>query len=689
MSPGVSDLLNGRYRIEGKLGEGGMGAVYRAFDTLYDRPCAVKELRLGHLPSADATRLHGATEPYVPAPLLTREQAIQQFRLEARLLARLDHTNLPKVGDYFALGDQCYLVMDLIEGEDLDLKAAAAKEGRLSEAQVLKWADQAMDALAYCHSQGVIHRDVKPGNLIVTPSDRVYLVDFGIAKADPAGKTMFVSATPRYSPPEQLDAEASTDERSDVYALGATLYRLLTGREPEGAIQRMRGKTLTRPRSIARSISKTTDQALVRALAFDPAERFRSIEQLRQAINGDTGETTTEHESKRTGLSPASPSVRAEEQRSTSGSLSGVRRARRTVYFAVAAAALALVGVTTSLVSTEAIRRWFARTVPTAWTSTATTARTRDAGPVQSSTLAVSRTPSSEAKRATTAPVPTLGPPTATLRPAPTRPPTWTPRPLTATPTPVPYAVVTAGPLNVRAGPSTDFAELTSVSEGERLRVHGRSAGGGWINVTTPTGVIGWVSVDFVRLTTVIRNVPVVTVAPTATPDPSTNPRFRADRTAISAGECTFLRWDVEGVQAVYLDGAGRPGQSVEQVCPLRTYTYTLTIVRRDGARTNHRVTIQVTGTLPLAILVEQTGIWCPTASNYSMRFKIHAQGGTGRYTYYRDDDQIGTSTGEALIYDFLWQRCGAAVGTFIVRSDGGQEAREKFYVAKPACCTK
>ena len=477
MSPGVSDLLNGRYRIEGKLGEGGMGAVYRAFDTLYDRPCAVKELRLGHLPSADATRLHGATEPYVPAPLLTREQAIQQFRLEARLLARLDHTNLPKVGDYFALGDQCYLVMDLIEGEDLDLKAAAAKEGRLSEAQVLKWADQAMDALAYCHSQGVIHRDVKPGNLIVTPSDRVYLVDFGIAKADPAGKTMFVSATPRYSPPEQLDTEASTDERSDVYALGATLYRLLTGREPEGAIQRMRGKALTRPRSITRSISAATDQAMVHALALEPHDRFQRMADMREALREGGFERKW------------------------------LKRRGRVVPI------LGMAAIIVAVVFAGSTMGWFSRPGDQRATTAPVTRAEVSHTPTSSSTPTVtpSRTP-------TYTPSPT---PTATFTAVATDtpiPPTHTPT-ATPWPTPRPEILVTGNTVNLRSGPSERYDKAGSASKGDTLPLLGRTEDSTWWQVSYQKESV-WVFGLWVAANRDPQQVPVVQAPPTPTPPP-------------------------------------------------------------------------------------------------------------------------------------------------------------------------
>jgi serine/threonine protein kinase len=186
----LGDLLHGRYRIEALMGAGGMGAVYRAFDTLRDEPCAVKEFRLGHLPSREETDVQA--DLYVAGKgkveTLSREKAAEQFKREARILARLEHPNLPKVTDFFAVGGAYYLVMTLIEGQDLRAKLDLAQGEPFPEPQVLDWMGQVMDALAYCHAQGVIHRDIKPANVIVTPAGQVFLVDFGIAKPeDPTG----------------------------------------------------------------------------------------------------------------------------------------------------------------------------------------------------------------------------------------------------------------------------------------------------------------------------------------------------------------------------------------------------------------------------------------------------------------------------------------------------------------------
>ncbi len=290
MGLSIGDIVHGRYRIDAKLGEGGMGAVYRAFDTLNEQPCALKELRLGHLPREDEAHLVDVTLPAGGAgvPPVTREKAAEQFRREAQLLARLEHPNLPKVSDYFGLGDQYYLVMTLIHGQDLARVLAVERGQPLPEERVLGWMEQVIDALAYCHKRGVIHRDVKPANMILTPAGWVYLVDFGIAKPEDAAGHTTVGAratTPGYSPPEQYGGRGRTDARSDIYALGATMYALLTGRDPVEAIDRLQGVELPCPSSLAPAISPQVDAAVMRALALKPADRPQSMAELQAALS--------------------------------------------------------------------------------------------------------------------------------------------------------------------------------------------------------------------------------------------------------------------------------------------------------------------------------------------------------------------------------------------------------------------
>ena len=262
-------IYHDRYRIDGTLGQGGMGAVYKGWDFNLEIPVAIKE-------NLDLT-----------------PEAQKQFNREASMLARLAHPGLPRVTDYFTLTDQGqYLVMDYIEGEDL--KSMIDRLGHLPEDQVLAWIGQITDALDYLHNQDppIIHRDIKPGNIRIRPNGKAVLVDFGIAKFyDPhkATTTGAKAVTPGYSPPEQYGG-GLTDRRSDVYALGATLYHLLTGKEPPESVHRMvKIAEMPPPRQINEQISPQVEMAIIKSTEVATDRRFQSIDDFRIALNMKAG----------------------------------------------------------------------------------------------------------------------------------------------------------------------------------------------------------------------------------------------------------------------------------------------------------------------------------------------------------------------------------------------------------------
>ncbi len=269
-------ILKDRYRIVKLLGQGGFGAVYRAWDTTLNVPCAVKE-------------------SFELSP-----EGQRQFLREAQILAGLRHPNLPRVTDYFAIpGQGQYLVMDFVEGEDLEALRAQAG-GRLPESQVLPWMSQVCEALDYLHSQtpAVIHRDIKPANIKITPPDkyhaqgRAILVDFGVAKTyDPVMRTTMGAraVTPGFSPHEQYgQTQAATDARTDIYALGATLYSLLTGQDPPESILRMVSDPLAPPSRLAPNISPAVEAAILKAMQMDPGKRFQSAAEFSAGISGQS-----------------------------------------------------------------------------------------------------------------------------------------------------------------------------------------------------------------------------------------------------------------------------------------------------------------------------------------------------------------------------------------------------------------
>jgi serine/threonine-protein kinase len=277
----AGEVLRGRYRIRRIIGQGGMGSIYLADDQrLEGRQCALKEVE------------HDRTLPQD----MVRE-ARDQFLREATVLARLDHPNLPKVSDYFSINTRDYLVMDYVPGKDLrTLMLEARQEGRfLMESEVLSWASQLCDALAYLHKQEppILHRDIKPSNLKVTPSGLLKLVDFGLVKLLAPGEVTITvlqgQGTALYTPLEQYGGDSGhTDDRSDIYAFGATLYHLLTNQAPAEARDRfLNPEDLVPPRMINSDISPRTERAILWAMSLHPDERPESIEQFRQSLLGD------------------------------------------------------------------------------------------------------------------------------------------------------------------------------------------------------------------------------------------------------------------------------------------------------------------------------------------------------------------------------------------------------------------
>lgn len=279
------EVLRSRYKIRRVIGQGGMGSIYLADDLrLEGRLCAVKEV------------VHDRT---LTSDLL--QEAREQFLREATILARLDHPNLPKVSDYFSIGGRDYLVMDFVPGKDLRMiMLEAQRKGTfLSEKDVLNWANQLADALAYLHGQNppILHRDIKPSNLKYTPGGILKLVDFGLVKilvSDEVTVTIVQGkGTAIYTPLEQYGGQAGhTDTRSDIYAFGATLYHLLTNTPPVEAHERfLHPDSLIPPRQINPDISVRTERAILWAMSLHPEDRPPDVETFRRALLGDV-ETT-------------------------------------------------------------------------------------------------------------------------------------------------------------------------------------------------------------------------------------------------------------------------------------------------------------------------------------------------------------------------------------------------------------
>ena len=273
-------LLQDRYLIEKQIGAGGMGAVYLAVDQRFGSFVAIKET------------------------FYMDEEFGEAFEREAHLLNSLFHPVLPHVSDYFTENSNYFLVMQYIEGEDLS--AILKREGAFPVKDVLRWTDSLLDALDYLHSQEppIIHRDIKPQNLKITPRGDIILLDFGLAKLkseDTASVKSIFGYTRNYSPLEQIQG-TGTDARSDIFSLGATTYHLLTGKQPIDVLARASVIVAGNPdplqlvSEINSEIPVSVANVLNSALALNPAVRFASAKAMRQALENAVKDLTENFE---------------------------------------------------------------------------------------------------------------------------------------------------------------------------------------------------------------------------------------------------------------------------------------------------------------------------------------------------------------------------------------------------------
>lgn len=261
---GEGTLLNGRYRILGVVGRGGMGTVYRAEHTHLEAIVAIKELNVGGNQGD------------------IRDELRHQFEREARILVKLSHPNLPRVSDSFIEEDRCFLVMDFVEGETLEEIIRRHAPYPLDIRPVLRWSEQLCNVLEYLHGQNppIVFRDLKPANIMITKEQDIRLIDFGIARRFQAGATHDTTffGSPGYSPPEQY-GHHQTDPRSDIYSLGATLHHMLSDRDP--ALTPFKHPPL---QPLNPLVPPNLDDLVAHCLLIDPDDRYQTVFEIRQTL---------------------------------------------------------------------------------------------------------------------------------------------------------------------------------------------------------------------------------------------------------------------------------------------------------------------------------------------------------------------------------------------------------------------
>ncbi len=267
----------GSYKITEKIGEGGMGAVFKGIDLMLERDVAIKMLR---------------------PELSSQPQVVERFRSEAVTLAKLNHPNIATLFSFVRQGEDFFMVMEFVRGRTLE--ALIRRTGAMSADNAVGLFSQALEGIDHAHRMGIVHRDIKPANMMLTESGTLKVMDFGIARVlgtSRMTKQGNIVGTIEYMSPEQVRGQ-ETDARSDIYSLGILLYEMITGRVPftsdsEYDLMRMQIEDAPEPpRSFTAQIPLGIEQAIMRALAKKAEARFQGAAEFRNALLGALGSST-------------------------------------------------------------------------------------------------------------------------------------------------------------------------------------------------------------------------------------------------------------------------------------------------------------------------------------------------------------------------------------------------------------
>jgi serine/threonine-protein kinase len=289
------DQVIGSYKVLDKIGEGGMGAVFKGVDLMLEREVAIKALR----------------------PELARQpDVVERFRAEAVTLAKLNHPNIATLYAFLRQGDHYFMVMEFVRGETLD--SLLRRSGGMPVDRAITLFCQALEGIDHAHKMGIIHRDIKPANMMLTQAGSIKVMDFGIARVLGTARMTRqgnIIGTVEYMSPEQIRGQ-ETDARSDIYALGILLYEMLTGRVPFShpseyeMMKRQVEQPPPPPREFQPGIPAGVEAALLKAIAKDPSGRFQTAEAMRVALLGGSVAARTSSEAA-TSMMPLTPEAPA------------------------------------------------------------------------------------------------------------------------------------------------------------------------------------------------------------------------------------------------------------------------------------------------------------------------------------------------------------------------------------------
>ncbi|GAB4524053.1 MAG: hypothetical protein Fur0018_07350 [Anaerolineales bacterium] len=482
----------GRYEILEELGKGGMAVVYRAFDPRFKREVALKVL---------------------PRALLHDDQFRARFEREAQVIAQLEHPAIVPVYDFGEQDGQPYIVMRLMTGGSLAKRIQ--QQGTISLAEATAILTVIAEAMNEAHERGIIHRDIKPANILFDARGKAYLSDFGIAKMLQATVSLtgsqIIIGTPAYMCPEQGRGERDIDRRSDVYALGAILFEMLSGRipydadTPTGQIIKHITEPVPDLCALRPDLPPSIQTVIATAMAKDRDARYPTAGHLAKAMSYVTR-----------GLPPPPKSFPQVPQPQQAPQASPTPPAK--AHFAASVSIARRLSWLTAVVILLALLFSFAwgnkKTVPLQAQTPAPT--------VQKSIII-----SSSTSTATHTPAPSPSPE------SPTRTPTIPP-----TPASPPMAAISVRTANVRIGPDTRFTVLASYPNATRLTVLGVNAQHTWLQVQLPnTNTIGWIALSTVTLDQDVALLPIVqapstpTLPPTSTLTPTRKPERKKSAT--------------------------------------------------------------------------------------------------------------------------------------------------------------